>query len=39
MFGEGPITLSAIGWGAGGAIDTSVYSAPIQLTIEGGSGR
>ena len=34
MFGDGPITLSAIGWGAGGAVDTSVYSTPIQLTIE-----
>jgi hypothetical protein len=35
MFGEGPITLSAIGWGASGSVDSSVYSAPIRLTIEG----
>jgi hypothetical protein len=39
MFGEGPVILSAIGWGASGAVDSSVYSAPIQLTIEGMSGR
>jgi hypothetical protein len=37
MFGDGPATLSAIGWGAGG-VDTCVCSQPIQLTIEG-AGR
>jgi hypothetical protein len=33
MFGEGPVTLSAIGWGAGG-VDTCVYSQPIQVMVE-----
>ena len=35
MFGEGPITLVAKGWGQGGATPL-VYSAPIHLTIEDG---
>jgi hypothetical protein len=39
MFGEGPITLSAIGWGPTGSIDTSVYSAPLHLTVQGGTGK
>jgi hypothetical protein len=36
--GEGPVTLQAVGWGAGG-FDTHVFSKPVTLTIEGNGIR
>ena len=39
LFGEGPVTLTAVGWGQGNS-DPQVFSAPVHLTIEdGGPGK